>query len=89
MCAEKFGNRTTAFAATILATLGLVLSAYANSIWFMYVTFSVMTGLGLGISYMPGVKAVGEHFDKKRGIAMGLACAGVGMGSFLFPPIIK
>ncbi|CAG0924775.1 unnamed protein product, partial [Notodromas monacha] len=88
-CAEKFGNRRTAFGATLLASAGLILSAFANTIVMLYLTFSVMTGLGLGLSYMPGIKAVGEHFQRKRAIAMGIACAGVGMGSFLFPPIVN
>lgn len=32
---------------------------------------------------------VGQYFDKRRGLAVGLATAGVGIGMFVFPPLME
>ena len=41
------------------------------------------------MAYQPGLVVVGEHFVKKRGVAVGLATAGGGIGTLVFPPLFE
>ena len=38
---------------------------------------------------MPSIAAITANFDKYTPIAMATACSGVGIGTFVFPPIIR
>ena len=71
----------------ILSTSGLVLSSIIQcNIYFMYFTFSIMTGLGFGLAYTPSIVILVQCFENKnRSIAMGLASSGVGIGWFIYP----
>ena len=46
-------------------------------------------GVGLGLAYIPSVVIVSEYFEQRRTIALGLAVSGVGLGGFVFPPVIR
>ena len=49
----------------------------------------VFPGFGLGLSFIPTISIVGFYFEKRRSLAVGVAVAGVGMGTFAFPPLIR
>ena len=50
---------------------------------------SLLAGFGLGMSFIPTVSIVGFYFKRRRSLAIGIAVSGVGMGTFIFPPIIR
>lgn len=41
------------------------------------------------MSYAPAIVLVNRYFNKRRGIATGIATAGSGIGAFVFPPIFS
>ena len=51
--------------------------------------YGVIGGLGLGAMYLPSVVIVSQYFEKKRGLATGLAGCGSGIGSMALPPLIN
>ena len=73
----------------MVCTLGVLLSAFVPDIYYLYFTYSILGGLGRAFTYSPGLVIVGEYFNNRRGLAVGLATSGVGLGSFTFPPIIE
>jgi len=48
-----------------------------------------VSGLGLGLAYIPSIAAISFYFDEKINLASGIAVSGVGIGNFLYPPIIR
>jgi len=48
-----------------------------------------LPGIGCGLTYIPGSIAVAKYFKTKRNIATGIAAGGGGIGTFVFPPIVK
>ncbi|XP_074651969.1 monocarboxylate transporter 13-like [Tubulanus polymorphus] len=86
---NRFGYRPMMVAGTLLASLGLTMSMFATSIYHLYATFGILTGLGIGIAYVPSITAVGSWFDRHRTLAIGIACSGCGAGSFVFPRLIR
>ena len=86
---KRYSNRTVIVSGAAIATLGFGLSSLATCLELLFVTFSLMVGLGLGISFIPAVEAVNEYFDKKKSIAFGLSLSGVGLGMLLYPIVNK
>ena len=46
-----------------------------------------LTGFGFGMMYLPAVVGVAFYFEKKRGIATGIAVCGTGFGVFTSAPV--
>eukprot|EP00947_MAST-08B_sp_MAST-8B-sp1_P003642 g3642.t1 len=67
---------------------GLLLASISESLVVTAFTFS-MAGLGLSLCGPNSATIVQSWFDKRRGIATGLAMAGSGIGNFVLPPILE
>lgn len=86
---DKYGCRNMTILGGVISTVGFVLSAYAKSIYVMYVTFGVIAGLGLGMNYVTAVVSVAYWFEKRRNLATGLGACGTGFGTFIYAPITQ
>jgi MFS family permease len=49
----------------------------------------LFSGSGLGVIYFASIVMIGRYFSKKRGLALGLAYCGSGVGGFLFAPLME
>jgi MFS family permease len=87
MLADRFGTRRVALAGVACLGAGLIAASHASSLAFLYVTFSVGLGIGIGLTYVPSVGAVQPWFTHNRAFASGIAVAGIGAGNFLVPPL--
>ncbi|KAK2181718.1 hypothetical protein NP493_385g03031 [Ridgeia piscesae] len=87
--ATRFGTRRIVICGGLLTTTGFLLSAVAEALPVLYLTYGVFVGVGLGLSYAPTVVAVGQYFNKKRATANGLSFAGSGFGAFFIPSLIR
>ncbi|KFQ18193.1 Monocarboxylate transporter 14, partial [Merops nubicus] len=83
------GCRKTAIIGGILNALGWILSAYASSVHYLFLTFGVTAGVGSGMVYLPAVVMVGQYFQKRRALAQGLSTTGTGFGAFLMTALLK
>lgn len=86
---NRFGHRVVAMVGGVIAGVGLILSAYATSIYHLYLTFGVITGFGFGVANIAVVTIVPVYFEKFRSIAIGFAVCGAGVGTFLYPPLLR
>ncbi len=71
--------------ANVLAGLG---GARFGAPW-MYLTYGVLGGLGLGLGYVTPVAAVAKWFPDRRGLGTGMVVMGFGLGAFLYNNILK
>ncbi len=77
-------------ASAFLASLGLILSTYALDPWHIYMTLGVMmVGTGVMMTYVGHSMFLPFWFEQKRGLAIGLAFSGVGIGSVFLMPVIQ
>ncbi len=83
--ADRFGPRRVVAAGIAFLALGLAAAGRAGSLEALYVTYSIGMGLGVGCVYVPSVGAVQPWFIARRGLASGLAVAGIGVGTFVVP----
>jgi MFS family permease len=84
---DRLGPYKTLVLGGVIVSLGLGLSATISSLWELYLWVGVVTALGIGfIGMVPHVAMLSRAFLKHRGIALGIAYAGGGLGiTFLVP----
>lgn len=83
---DKYGCRRMTLVAGLVSATGFILSYFAKSIVVMYFTFGIISGTGLGLTYVTAIVAVAFWFDKKRNLAVGLGACGTGIGTIVFAP---
>jgi len=84
---DRHGPRPVALAGAALWALGNVAAglgtARLGAPW-LYLTYGVVGGLGLGLGYVTPVAAVAKWFGSRRGLGTGLVVMGFGLGAFLY-----
>ncbi len=84
---DKHNPRYVTFIGGLIAALGLFLSAYATELWQLYITYSVMIGIGDGFLYIVPVTVISRWFSNKRALAIGIATTGVPISGLFVNPL--
>lgn len=87
-----YGWRKVTIFGALLSTTGFCASATVNSLYYLYFTYGVLTGIGNGLMYVTSMVCVQHYFDKYRALATGIAVSGSGIGLLAFAsfiPILK
>ncbi len=71
--------------ANVLAGLG---TRSLGAPW-IYVTYGVLGGLGLGMGYVTPVAAVTKWFPDRRGLGSGMVVMGFGLGAFVYNNVLE
>lgn len=87
MLQDRKGAKFNIVLGGILWGVGMFLTGFVSSPEALYVTFSVIAGVGAGIVYSGNVANTNKFFPDKRGLAVGLAAAGYGSGAMICAPI--
>lgn len=85
----KFGCRKVLMVGGCVASIGTFISAYADSIGMLCMTFGIITGLAMSMGYVTSVVMVAFYFEDRRALATGLSVCGSGIGTFLFAPLTE
>ncbi|KAH8272212.1 hypothetical protein KR018_011734, partial [Drosophila ironensis] len=85
----KYSYRTVTLLGGASASLGMILSFWASSIGYLYISYGVLVGIGAGLSFPPTVYIVTSYFAKLRGLANGLCISGSALGSIILPPLLR
>ena len=85
MLADRFGPRVVCCAGMLCIALGLASASFAASLPMIYVSYGVGIGVGIGLVYTPAIACVQPWFTQRRGLAAGIASAGIGAGTVLVP----
>jgi OFA family oxalate/formate antiporter-like MFS transporter len=86
---DKIGPTKVASLGGIMLAAGLILSKYTTSVTWLYISFGVIGGLGIGAGYVCPLATCVKWFPDKKGLITGLAVAGFGGGALVFTPIAK
>jgi MFS transporter, OFA family, oxalate/formate antiporter len=85
---RRTGPRTVAVTAGGLYGLGVFLASFAGGrLWWLYCSYGVIAGVGLGLGYIVPVATLVKWFPDRRGLITGLAVAGFGAGALITAPI--
>ena len=85
---NKKGPRIVALTASVLYGLGVFLASFsANKLWWLYLSYGFIGGLGLGLGYIVPVATLVKWFPDRRGLITGIAVGGFGAGALITAPV--
>lgn len=73
----------------ILASLGLILASFFTQLWHLYLTQGFLFGVGGGLVFFSSISVTAQYFEKRRGLANGIAVAGSGIGGLSLAPLTR
>jgi len=81
----RFGHRNALITAGILSAFGFILTAFLSgkSVAVLYITYGVLAGLGIGISYNVVIATVSSWFPDKKGLCSGALMMGFGASALI------
>lgn len=85
MLADRFGPRLVCSAGMLCIAAGLLGTSLASTIGAVYWAYSVGIGVGIALVYTPAIACVQPWFGRRRGLAAGIASAGIGAGTVVVP----
>jgi OFA family oxalate/formate antiporter-like MFS transporter len=81
------GPRIVAMTAGLLWGSGVFLASFsAHRLWWLYATYGVIGGIGLGMGYIVPITVLVKWFPDRRGLITGVAVAGFGAGALFSAP---
>jgi MFS family permease len=89
MLSDRIGTRVVTAVGGGLLGLGLVLSSQVTTLWQLYLAFGLVVGFAAGAFYAPLTATVTKWFTIRRGLAVALVSAGIGLGMFTISPLTR
>jgi MFS family permease len=85
MLADRFGPRAVCMTGMVCIAAGLLGTSLAQSMATVYLCYGVGIGIGIALVYTPSIACVQPWFTRRRGLAAGIASAGIGAGTLVVP----
>jgi len=85
---NKSGPRIVALTGGFLYGLGVFLASFsADKLWWLYLSYGLVGGIGLGFGYIVPVAVLVKWFPDRRGLITGIAVGGFGAGALVTAPL--
>lgn len=84
---NRKGPRVVALTGGFLYGLGVFLASFsAYKLWWLYLSYGVIGGIGLGFGYIVPIAVLVKWFPDRRGLITGIAVGGFGAGALVTAP---
>ena len=85
---NRKGPRIVALTGGTLYGLGVYLASFsAHKLWWLYLSYGLIGGIGLGFGYIVPVAVLVKWFPDRRGLITGIAVGGFGAGALVTAPL--
>ena len=85
MLADRYGPRRVTSAGMLCIVGALVAGSAAQSMTQLTAAYGIGLGIGIALVYTPAIGCVQPWFTRRRGLAAGIASAGIGAGTLVVP----
>lgn len=85
---DRFGPRLPLIAGSLCLGLGYLLCSKIQNITHLYIFYSIAS-IGAGVVWSLPLSTVQRWFIRRRGLALGIALSGIGIGTFLWAPAVS
>jgi MFS family permease len=87
---DRLGARKVIIPSVLFFGLGLISFALLSSrLWHLYAIYFVLGVVGGGTAPVPYSNVLAHWFDRRRGLALGVAMVGLGLGAFVMPSLAQ
>ena len=83
---DRHGPRIIFLLMGLISGFSLLLTSQVNSPWQLFLTYSLLLALGTGPIWVAIMSTVSRWFEQKRGLALGIAGSGAGLGPLVVAP---
>jgi MFS family permease len=87
LLADRVSPRGIIGVGGVVTAIGYMLMSRMTGLLEFYLYFGVLVAAGMSVSYVVPVAVIPRWFEARRGLALGIAMAGVGAGNMVFPPL--
>jgi OFA family oxalate/formate antiporter-like MFS transporter len=84
---NRKGPRVVALTGGALYGLGVFLAGFSNKLSWLYLSYGLIGGIGLGFAYIVPVAVLVKWFPDRRGLITGIAVGGFGAGALITAPV--
>src|SRR6202163_2550176 len=84
---NRKGPRIVALTGGVLYGLGVFLASFSHNLWWLYFSYGLIGGIGLGLGYIVPVAVLVKWFPDRRGLITGIAVGGFGAGALITAPV--
>jgi MFS family permease len=86
---NTYGQNVMAIYGAILTAISLILASFSTQYWQVLLTHGFLFGVACSLAFYPAITIIPQYFDKNKGMAMGIATSGSGLGGLVVSPICE
>ena len=83
---DRYGPRKVFSLMGFFVGLSLLLTGLTTDAWQLFITYGLLLSIGTGAGYVVTTSTVLRWFNQKRGLALGIAGTGGGLGTAVISP---
>lgn len=84
---DRCGPRMVVAVTGVFTGLGLLLTSMVSTPWHVFLTYSLLIAMGTGPHFPVLMSTVSRWFIRRRGLALGIVTASVGIGMTVMSPV--
>jgi len=84
---NRVGPRVVMLTGGLLYGCGIFLASFSSGLPWLYLTYGVIGGIGLGFGYIVPISVLVKWFPDRRGLMTGVAVGGFGAGALVTAPV--
>ncbi|TKA28455.1 hypothetical protein B0A50_03922 [Salinomyces thailandicus] len=81
---DRFGTPITLLLGTLLVSIAMLTSSFADQVWILFLTQGACFGYGMGFLYITASAILPQWFSTRRSLALGIASSGAGFGGLAY-----
>ncbi len=86
---DKYGPRLLVTANGLLTGMAFLLMSQISSLWQVYLIWGLLLAVAGSCLFIPVMSTIPRWFAEKKGIAIGIAVTGFGLGGVIAPPLAQ